>query len=207
MDNKVPEAFIFMKVGTHGEEELKKILCRKEIELKKAGKIFWSYGEKGPLHPTEQVRPFVKRWGRELDLDYIEVLMEPITARSLYGPKAGTAKSYSVKNYKEGEESIPEGILTAPPHALVLGEIRRCDLKLDLRDYEVGIGDNEFTSAIHYLAFRGMKKQTRRLWGQSRGCLVKTKSRYGGPDAPKAEVLIKYRARLLCPSAVFTFLK
>ena len=203
MDNSVPDAFIFMKVGPHGGETLDEILDRKNRELKKAGMIFWSYGEKGPLHPTEQVQRFVKRWVKEVD--YIEVLMEPIKARSLFGPAAGTAKSYSVKENREEEESIPEGILTAPPHALVLGEIRRCDLKLELRDYEVGIGDSERTNATQYLAFRGMKKQTGRMRGADKGCLVKANSSYDGRDAPKAKVHIRYRACLLPPYAVFTF--
>ena len=179
MDNSKPKAFIFMKVGPHGGETLDEILDRKNRELKKAGMIFWSYGEKGPLHPTEQVQPFVERWVEKLD--YIEVLMEPTKARSQYGPAAGTANSYSARNNKEGRESIPKGILTAPPHALMLGEIRRCDLKLDLRDCELGIGDNERTNAAQYLAFRGMKEQTGRGRGADKGCLVERGQRKMAP--------------------------
>ena len=204
MDNSKPKAFIYMKIGPHGCETLPAILERKRGEWEATGKIFWSYGKRGPLHPTKQVQCFIKQWAKRPES--IEVLMEPIEARSRFGAAAGTAKSYSARNNKEGCKDIPEGVLTgAPEHGLVLDEIRPCDLKLDLRDYEVGIGDNEGTNATQYLAFRGMKEQTGRPWGQSRGCLVKTRSRYGGPDAPKAEVLIKYRARLLCPNAVFTF--
>ena len=44
MDNSKPQAFIFMKVGSHGCEKLHEILDRKKIELKEAGMIFWGYG-------------------------------------------------------------------------------------------------------------------------------------------------------------------
>ena len=207
MDNSPPkDAFIFMKVGPHGRENLDQIIERKKRELKEEEMTLWSYGKTGPLHPTTQVQPFAEERVEKLEFDYIEVLMEEIEAPPRYGAVAGTAKSYSVRNNKKGCKDIPEGVCTgAPEHALVLGEINRCDLELDLRDYVVGIGDKKETPASHYLAFRGMKEQTCRKRGADKGCLVKASSRYGGPDAPKAIVPIKYRARLLCPYSVFTF--
>ena len=203
MDNSVPEAFIFMKVGPHGGECLEQILKRKQREFEKERMIFWSYGEKGPLHPTKQVQPFVERWIKELGS--VEVLMEEIKTRRQSGPPAGTAKSYSVENNKEGTESIPKGIKTGTGHALVLAEIRKEPFDLDLRGYKVGIGDKCGRNAAEYLAFRGMKEQTGRPRGADKACLVKAGSSYDGPSASKAKVHIKYRATLLCPNAVFTF--
>ena len=45
MDNSVPQAFIFMKVGDYGEECLEDILERKqrERELDEKKRMFWGY--------------------------------------------------------------------------------------------------------------------------------------------------------------------
>ena len=190
MGNSKPEAFIFMKVGIHGGECLEKILNRKKIELKKAKKIFWGYGGT-VLHPTNQVQRFVKEQKRE-GLGYIEVLMEEITGDSKSGPPAGTAKQYA-ESETECMKPIPNGVCTGGKHALVLGEITELKppLRLDLRDYEVGIGNKKETNATDYVKYRTDK-----------GALVKATSKRNRPKEPKY-VLIKYKARLVAPYAVF----
>ena len=195
MDNSIPEAFIFMKVGTHGGECLKDILDRKKIELKKAKMIFWGYGGT-VLHPMNQVQPFVEKWKEESVC--IEVLMEEINGDSKAGPPAGTAKQFAV-SYKElvNDEGlwkrIPKGIETGGEYALVLDEIRECKLELDLRDYEVGIGPSSKSkkNAADYLSYKTDK-----------GALVKARSTRNRPRESK-RVQIKYRAYLKHPYAVF----
>ena len=63
MDNSVPDAFIFMKVGDYGGECLEGILERKKRELGEGKDDFLGLRrERGSLHPTEQVQRFVERW-------------------------------------------------------------------------------------------------------------------------------------------------
>ena len=191
MDNSIPEAFIFMKVGTHGGDSLKDILDRKKIELKKAKMIFWGYGGT-VLHPMNQVQPFVEKWKKKSVR--IEVLMEEIKGDSKSGPPAGTAKQFAVSD-EECMKPIPNEICTGGKHALVLDEIRECkpELELDLRDYEVGIGPSSKgkKNAADYLSYRTDK-----------GALVKASPRLNRPKESKC-VRIKYRAYLKHPYAVF----
>lgn len=191
MDNSIPKAFIFMKMGWHGGECLEKIVKRKRREVNDAGKAFWGYGGT-VLHPTNQVQPFVEKWKEKPVC--IEVLMEEINGDSKSGPPLGTAKQFATSD-KELFEPIPEEIKTAGKHALVLDEIRECkpELELDLRDYEVGIGPSSKgkKNAADYLSYRTDK-----------GALVKAKPPQNRPKEPKP-VLIKYRAYLKHPYAVF----
>lgn len=188
MDNSKPKAFIFMKVGPHGGECLDEILDRKKIELEKEKKIFWGYGGT-VLHPTNQVQPFVEEWKEELGC--VEVLMEEIKGDSKSGPPLGTAKQFAVSD-KELWKRIPKEIKTGGKHALVLDKIRECELELDLRDYKVGIGPSkDKKNAADYLRYRTDK-----------AAMVEAQSTRNRSKEPKP-VLIKYRARLLCPYAVF----
>ena len=187
--NWPPHAFIYMKVGPHGGETFGEILSRKARELEKAGRIFWSYGGRGPLHPENQVQPFAKEWTQKQGS--VHVLMERLN-RTGYGsgPRAGTATHYSVT--RDGErEAIPEGILTGPPHALVLGEITWVGKELYLGNFEVGIGLSKGKNATEYIGNRVDK-----------GCLVAVGSTRGGVSK---RVTIGYQARLLSPYAVFVF--
>ena len=205
MDNSVPQAFIFMKVGIHGGESLKKIVKRKQREVNDVGMAFWGYGGT-VLHPTNQVQPFVEKWKEESVC--IEVLMEEINGDSKSGYPLGTVKQFAVSdkklvNDKELWKRIPKGIETSGEHALVLDEISPCHMELDLRQFEVDRPRKKAINATQYLAFRGMKKLTERKRGADKGCLVAVESTYGSPGGPEAIVSISYRARLLCPYAVF----
>ena len=185
---QLPQAFIYMKVGPHGGETLDEILERKARELETAGRIFWSYGG-NILYPETQVQPFAQEWTQKQGSVY--VLMERLNQDGYgSGPRAGTATCYSVTH--DGErKTIPEGIRTGPPHALILGEITRVDWKLDLRDFEVGVGPSKCKNAADYIGNRVDK-----------GCLVAASST---PDRVSKPVHIGYQALLLSPYAVFLF--
>ena len=187
MDNSAPDAFIFMKVGPHGGEPLEDILNRKKSELDCMEWTFWGYGGT-VLHPTNQVQRFVEE--RKIGLGCIEVLMQEVKGDSKSGPPLGTARQYATSD-KELWKPIPHGIQTGGKHALVLDGIEECELEIDLRDYEVGVGDKKGTNATKYLKYRTDK-----------GALVKAQSRRNRPKEPNP-VPIKYRARLVCPYAVF----
>ncbi|MYD50970.1 MAG: hypothetical protein F4W93_05730 [Dehalococcoidia bacterium] len=201
MVNSVPEAFVFMKVVHQLGMSPEDILKQKQVELGRVGETFWGYGP-GPLHPTGQVRPFAREWGKRQGS--IHVLME--TTNTKFDSDNPPASEYSLSDKEDWKrQSLPAGILVTGKYALVLDEIRQLDqpFDLDLRQYKVGIGDKKGTNATQYLAFQGMKQITGLKKGQGKGCLVKIEQTYYGPDAPKAVVPITYQARLKYPYAVF----
>ena len=185
--NWPPDAFIYMKVGPHGGETLNEILIRKNLEFEKEDKIFWSYGGgSGPLHPKTQVQPFAQEWTQKQGCVY--VLMERLNNPSpRFGAPAGTATHCSVNG--DEWEGIPEGIPTAPPHALVLGEITPVDRELDLRDFAVGVGPSKGRNATDYIKYQVDK-----------GCFVAARPMSGHLSKP---ISIGYLARLLDPYGVF----
>ena len=189
MDNSEPKAFIFMKVGDYGGECLEGILERKELELKKEKMIFWGYGKRGSLHPTEQVQRFVKRWDEEHGP--IEVLMSLTKSNPREGDYLGTEnRKEQFSEDEEKWETVRSGICTDSERALVLNKIRRCHFHLDLREFEVGIGDS-----------CGKKSAAEHLKGSSsKGCFLEAESKYPGLAV---EACITYRALLKPPYAVF----
>lgn len=146
---KVPNSFVFMKVGMHAKESLDVILARKRKEFDKAGRIFWGYGG-GTCHPTKQVQPFVKSKILAGEKE-IYLLMESIN--SLADPVIKPAREYSVDNITW--EPIPSGItVTGSKYALVLDEIITTTLEIDPREYAVGIGESTGKHAIEYMKGR-----------------------------------------------------
>ena len=172
MNIQTPEAFVFMRVGSHAGETFDQILERKQRELDAAGQIFWGYGGT-TLHPIRQVQPFAKLWAR--DAGSIQILMQPITSRA--DPDVLPAKEFSVNGIEW--EPLPSGIVvTGSRYAIVLDEIRPGQLDLDLRQFEVGIGPSRGRSAARYLKGRVDK-----------GCLVATQSPSGEGDIDQPPVV------------------
>lgn len=205
MGDSVPDAFIFMKVGDYGEDTLEKIVERKQRELNEVGETYWAYGGKtgrGPLHPKNQIQPFAGKWMKEPGS--VQVLMEKIDGG--YNIELPAAKKYSAVDSVDEKDwnCLPSGIyLSQTKWALVLDEIMECDLTIDLREFEVHRPGKKAINATQYMAFRGMKELTGRKRGANKGCLVTAESTYDGPDAPKAEVCVSYKASLKFPYAVF----
>ena len=200
MDNSKPKAFIFMKAGSYGPECLEGILERKQRERKldKKKRIFWGYGSPlhsnhygGPLHPIEQVKPFVEEWKEELGR--IEVLMQ----RTNSNPKKGSAPASKATEYSKDRKiwkSLPSGVeVTYNNLALVLDEITPCHFHLDLQKFEVGARNSKF--------YEEKKSAGEYIKGQTdKGCLVKAESKYPGRPV---DTCITYRAYLKHPYAVF----
>src|SRR5258706_290594 len=83
-----PNAFIFMKIGSHAGENLEEILERKQREIEVAGRTFWGYGGP-PCHPLKQVQPFARSLVKQptifLLMEYINSLADPqIENRGLF---------------------------------------------------------------------------------------------------------------------------
>lgn len=143
-----PERFIFMKVGNHANETWEQILERKRREYQSAGRIFWGYGGSA-CHPINQVQPFARLSLREGAR--VELLMEPISSRSDQDSVPATEYSEDGVIWKP----IPEGIIvTGSRYALVLDEIRECDLSIPLDQYAVGVGPSRGKLGADYLKGR-----------------------------------------------------
>ena len=185
MDNQLPQAFIFMRVGNHAGESFESILERKQRELKDAGKIFWGYGGT-TLHPIRYVQPFAKLWVQKEGS--IQMVMEPIDSRA--DPDVLPANEFSVDGVKW--EQLPSGIVvTGSRYAIVLDEIKPGQLDLDLGKFEVGIGPSRGRNAAQYVRGRVDK-----------GCFVAAQSTNGEPEITQPPLSIGFTAHLMDPYAV-----
>ena len=183
---RLPDRFLFMKVGNHAGETWEKILERKRREFDRSGRTFWGYGGNA-CHPISQVQPFSRLAVREQGGIYI--VMEQIDSRA--DPDLVPAREYSQDGISW--EPIPEGIeVTGSRYALVLDEIKPGDLSLELNSYEVGIGPSSGKAAEQYLQGRTDK-----------ACFTLSKApRTAEVPAPKLVRKISYYAQVKEPFAV-----
>ena len=185
MASRSPQAFIFMRVGSHAGESFEAILERKKRELSEAGRIFWGYGGT-TLHPLRHVQPFVKLWVQRTGS--IQILMQPIESRA--DPDILAANEFSVDGINW--EPLPSGIVvTGSRYAIVLDEIKPGQLDLDLGKFEVGIGPSRGRNANKYIRGRVDK-----------GCLVAAQSANDEREDRGEPISIGFQARLLDPYAV-----
>ncbi len=142
---KLPDKFIFMKVGNHAGETWEQILERKRREYERTGRIFWGYGG-NTCHPISIVQPFARLAVKEHG--NIFLVMEPIESRAK--PDILPAKEYSHDGVTW--EPIPDGIqVIGSRYALVLGEIKPGDLEISLAEFEVALGPSAGKPAELYL--------------------------------------------------------
>ena len=143
-----PDAFIFMKIGSHAGETFDQILQRKQREIEQAGRSFWGYGG-ASCHPLTQVQPFARTLAQQASGIYL--LMEYI--HSTADPDIVPATQFSSDGVHW--EKIPEGInVTGSRYALVLDEILPGELEVPLDHYTVGIGQSRGKIAAEYLSGR-----------------------------------------------------
>lgn len=74
---------LFIKVGTHAQETLEKIIERKTKEIEQAGYSLWGYGG-NTCHPETMVQPFAK--GYERLGQTVRVLMQPMVSSHFAEP-------------------------------------------------------------------------------------------------------------------------
>jgi hypothetical protein len=179
-----PDAFVFMKVGSHAGETFKEILARKNAEFSRARQIFWGYG--GPtLHPVSKVQPFARTRAQAGGSVY--VLMQYIDSHA--DPDIVPATEYSADAVTW--KPIPPGIrVTGSRYALVLDEIQPGDLEIVLDDYEIALGNSRGKNAADYLKGHIDK-----------ACLVRGSKPRPASAIPRIRK-IEYVARLTKPYAV-----
>ncbi|MCU7492874.1 MAG: hypothetical protein HF312_18855 [Ignavibacteria bacterium] len=157
---KLPDSFVFMKIGNHAGETFDQILKRKNLEFEKTGMIFWGYGG-AACHPINQVQPFVKM---EL-AKHKSIYLVMHSVKSNASQDMIRAEEYSIDGVNWSP--IPEEInVTGSRYAIVLDEIQPMNLTVDLNHYDIGIGPSRGKTASEYLRARTDK-----------GCLVRNEKK------------------------------
>lgn len=176
---------IFMKVGTHANEELTQIIARKRAEIEQAGRAMWGYGG-NTCHPTSMVQPFAKAFaaqGRRIHL-----VMQRINSR--HGAAQVRAQSFSEDGLNW--QPIPEGVnVLGSKFALVIRGLREQDDMLDLSSTRVAVGRNQGRLGNRYVQGQADK-----------ACLEVTASERINDPSPRA-IKISLVAELIAPYAVF----
>lgn len=177
---------LFMKVGTHAQEDLKTIIARKSQEIKDEGYGMWGYGG-STCHPSSMVQPFAEEFTRKGEP--IHLVMQEMTSRHFAEPIR--ADQYSADNREWLD--IPNGIhVRGSRYALVIKSLELCDMKLPLDQTRVPIGPSMGKIGSRYL--RGQA---------DKACLeVLDRPETINEEEPK-EVAINLVAELQAPYAVF----
>lgn len=141
-------AVLYMKIGTHANEDLDKIIARKTKEIKDAGFAMWGYGG-NTCHPSSMVQPFAKSFvdqGRPIHL-----VMEQMQSKHFADPLA--AAEYSVDN--RNWQKIPESInVLGSRYALLIENLQPSELKLPLDQTQVPVGPSTGRVGSKYISGR-----------------------------------------------------
>lgn len=167
---------IVMKYGVHAKEEISSIIDRKLQEITENGYCFWGYGGT-LLHPLNQVQPFCQD-------EKVYLLLIPTPSSYLGEAKEARYYSTNQKDYKEMPNTIH---VLGSKYALVFDQLRRCDMDINLCDYEIGIGNSKGKKLNEYLNGRVDK-----------ACAI-----YVGGSNQEKMVHVDYIAELKKPYSVF----
>lgn len=139
---------LYMKVGTHAQEDLAEIIERKKREIDNAGFAMWGYGG-NTCHPTAMVQPFAKSFstvGRPIIL-----CMEPMVSHHLAEPVR--AEEFSVDGIHW--ERVPTGIdVLGSRYALCIRDLEEVRESLDLSATRVALGNSRGKVGSKYIKGR-----------------------------------------------------
>lgn len=136
---------LYMKIGTHAQEDLGSILDRKRQEIEQAGFAMWGYGG-NTCHPTSMVQPFARAAEKPIIL-----CMQPMQSKHFAEPLR--AEEYSVDGTRW--ESIPNAInVLGSRYALCIEGLEQVDEALDLADTRVAVGNSRGLSGERYVRGR-----------------------------------------------------
>lgn len=124
---------IYMKVGTHAQEDLGDIIARKRREIDDAGMAMWGYGG-NTCHPTSMVQPFVDQFQ---PLGPILLVMQPMTSNHFADPIR--AEEYSADGIRWTQVPAPINVLGSR-YALCIRTLEEVDERLALANTTVAIG-------------------------------------------------------------------
>jgi hypothetical protein len=145
MDLRPGAAVLYMKIGTHAQEELPNILVRKGKEIAEAGFAMWGYGG-NTCHPTTKVQPFAKAADSPIIL-----CMEPMESRHI--AERLRAQEYSVDGIHWNP--IPATInVIGSRYALCIDNLIKVEETIDLGQMRVAIGNSRGRSGSQYVRGR-----------------------------------------------------
>lgn len=144
---KPGSGFIFMKVGTHAQEELEDIIVRKRKEIAEAGYGLWGYGG-NTCHPL-RVQPFARDFVRRDGAIYL--CMEPMRSHHVAPPVRAELSSVDGVNW---EPIPPEINVRGSRYALAIGDLRTEEFEIPLDQTRVAIGTSEGRRGDRYISGR-----------------------------------------------------
>lgn len=176
-------AVLYMKVGTHANEDLTSIIARKKREIEEAGVAMWGYGG-NTCHPTRMVQPFAHE--KAAAGISIVLAMQPMNSKHFAEPLR--AEEFS-RNGTTNWEHVPEGVnVLGSRFALCLKTLEQVDTKLQLAQTRVAIGPSRGKAGSKYVRGRVDK-----------ACLEVV----GHSGESASSVTIELIAELIEPYAVF----
>ncbi|SRR6266487_772200 len=126
-------AILYMKVGTHAQENLETILERKRKEIEDSGYSMWGYGGNS-CHPRTMVQPFARAAPGPIYL-----CMEPMQSSHLAEPIR--AEEFSADGMNWHEIPAPINVLGSR-YALCIDSLEDVDQNLDLAGTRVALGNS-----------------------------------------------------------------
>jgi hypothetical protein len=136
---------LYMKIGTHAQEDLGSILDRKRREIEEAGFAMWGYGG-NTCHPTSMVQPFARAAEKPVIL-----CMQPMQSKHFAEPIR--AEQYSIDGTRW--QAIPHGInVLGSRYALCISSLEEVDETLDLSGTRVAVGNSRGLSGDRYVRGR-----------------------------------------------------
>lgn len=178
---------LFMKVGTHAQENLADIIARKRKEIDEVGCTFWGYGG-NTCHPTTMVQPFARTYAERSKP--IHLVMEAMESKHFAEPLCAAESSTDGLKW----EVIPEAIeVRGSRYALVIRDLQLTDFTLPLNQTIVPVGPSSGRLGSRYVNGRVDK-----------ACLELLENpELTNEDTQKIERPINLIAELVKPYAVF----
>lgn len=127
---------LFMKIGTHAQEELADIIARKTSEIDAVGFGMWGYGG-NTCHPTTMVQPFAESFAQRGEP--IHLVMEQMNSNHFAEPLC--AAEYSADG-REWQEIPPDIQVRGSRFALVIRNLRKVNESLPLDQTRVAVGNS-----------------------------------------------------------------
>jgi hypothetical protein len=178
---------LFMKVGTHANEPLDKIIARKQAEIDAAGFALWGYGG-NTCHPTTMVQPFARDF--ELRGEEIHLVMQPMQSNHF----AVSARAEELSSNGVDWEQIPASInVVGSRYALAIQDLELVEFELPLTQTRVAVGNSRGRRGDEYIKGRVDKAVLE----------VVADDPAGPVDEESTGIEIGLAARLVKPYAVF----
>ena len=158
------DPLLFMKVGTHANEDLADIIERKRQEIQEAGFAMWGYGG-NTCHPTTMVQPFAREFGS--GSSPILLVMQPMTSNHF--AEQIRAEDYSADGL--AWDKIPPAInVLGSRYAICIRTLESVEEQIDLSETAVAVGNSKGKLGSEYVRGRVDKaclQFAKRLEGES----------------------------------------